>query len=221
MLFGAAESMGIKANLAVLQALQTQIDVIEKALSKHCRGNPGYRLLKTVSGIGPILATVILLETGSIERFADVGNYASYCRRVGSVHVSNGKKERRRQHKEWKSLSGLGIRRSRQFCNSLLRTGAKILSTQESQTQQHCCHQGGSTQAGARLLPHAEDWRAVLNRALLYVKLGNGRQARTWVGLRAIKIDWTSCSLPLLFVLKKMNRPTCEPQGSGTAMQKP
>jgi transposase len=67
MLFGAAESMGIKANLAVLQALQTQIDVIEKALSKHCRGNPGYRLLKTVSGIGPILAAVILLETGSIE----------------------------------------------------------------------------------------------------------------------------------------------------------
>ncbi|MFC6522815.1 transposase [Undibacterium arcticum] len=75
-----------------MQALQTQIDGIEKALSKHCRGNPGYGLLKTVSGIGPILATVILLETGSIERFADVGNYASYCRCVGSIHVSNGKK---------------------------------------------------------------------------------------------------------------------------------
>lgn len=93
MSFGAADSMGLKANLAVMQALQTQIDTIEKALSKHCRSNPGYRLLKTVSGIGPILATVILLETGSIERFADVGNYASYCRCVDSVHVSNGKKK--------------------------------------------------------------------------------------------------------------------------------
>jgi transposase len=93
MSFGAAESMGLKENLAVMQALQTQIDVVEKALSKHCRRNPGYRLLKTVSGIGPILATVILLETGSIERFADVGNYTSYCRCVGSVHVSNGKKK--------------------------------------------------------------------------------------------------------------------------------
>ncbi|MFC3109984.1 transposase [Undibacterium arcticum] len=90
---GVVESISIKANLAVLQALQTQIDGIEKALSKHCRGNPGYGLLKTVSGIGPILATVILLETGSIERFADVGNYASYCRCVGSIHVSNGKKK--------------------------------------------------------------------------------------------------------------------------------
>jgi transposase len=50
-------------------------------------------LLNTVPGIGTILATVILLETGSIERFPDVGNYASYCRSVGSIHVSNGKKK--------------------------------------------------------------------------------------------------------------------------------
>jgi transposase len=93
MALGAMESIGIKANLAVMQALQTQIDGIEKTLAAHCRGNPGYRLLNTVSGIGPVLATVILLETGSIERFADVGNYASYCRCVGSIHVSNGKKK--------------------------------------------------------------------------------------------------------------------------------
>lgn len=93
MLLGMAESMAIKANLAVLQALQIQIDGIEKALSQHCRRDPGYNLLKPVSGIGPILAAVILLETGSIDRFADVGNYASYCRCVGSTHISNGKKE--------------------------------------------------------------------------------------------------------------------------------
>jgi transposase len=93
MLLGMAESMAIKANLAVLQALQIQIDGIEKALSQHCRRDPGYHLLKTVSGIGPILAAVILLETGSIDRFADVGNYASYCRCVGSTHISNGKKK--------------------------------------------------------------------------------------------------------------------------------
>jgi transposase len=93
MTLGLVESMSLKANLAVMQALQVQIDIIEKALSKHCRSNPGYRLLMTVSGIGPILATIILLETGSIDRFADVGNYASYCRCVGSIHVSNGKKK--------------------------------------------------------------------------------------------------------------------------------
>jgi transposase len=90
---GSMETLAIKANLAVMQALQTQIDAIEKELAKHCRSNPAFALLKSVAGIGDVLATVILLETGNIERFADVGNYASYCRCVGSTHESNGKKK--------------------------------------------------------------------------------------------------------------------------------
>lgn len=69
------------------------LEVIEKELAKYCRGNAAFSLLKSVAGIGDVLATVILLETGSIERFADVGNYASYCRCVGSAHMSNGKKK--------------------------------------------------------------------------------------------------------------------------------
>lgn len=93
MLMGRAEALGIKANLAVMRALQTQIDGIEKALSLHCHARPGYRLLNTVPGIGPILASVILLETGMIDRFDDVGNYASYCRCVDSIQISNGKKK--------------------------------------------------------------------------------------------------------------------------------
>jgi hypothetical protein len=32
-----------------------------------------------------------MLETGDIKRFAHVGNYASYCRCVGSEKSSNGK----------------------------------------------------------------------------------------------------------------------------------
>jgi len=34
-----------------------------------------------------------LLETGPISRFASVGDYASYCRMVDSVRLSNGKKK--------------------------------------------------------------------------------------------------------------------------------
>lgn len=89
----AVPMMGLKANVAVMHTLQTQIDALEKVLANYCRAEPGYRLLRTVTGIGEVLATVILLETGSIERFADAGNYASYCRCVGSVHLSNGKKK--------------------------------------------------------------------------------------------------------------------------------
>lgn len=93
MKFGHMEAFAIKANLAVMQALQTQIDAIEQALAKHCRKIPAFALLKSVAGIGDVLATVILLETGNIDRFAAVGNYASYCRCVGSTHESNGKKK--------------------------------------------------------------------------------------------------------------------------------
>ncbi len=90
---GDLQTLGIKANVAVMQTLQAQIDSLEKVLAQHCRTEPGYRLLKTVDGIGEVLSTVILLETGDIARFADVGNYASYCRCVGSKHESNGKKK--------------------------------------------------------------------------------------------------------------------------------
>ena len=37
--------------------------------------------------------TIILLETGSIDRFAAAGNFASYARCVDSQHMSNGKKK--------------------------------------------------------------------------------------------------------------------------------
>jgi transposase len=90
---GQIEALGMKANVAIMQALQTQIDGIEKELAKYCRSNPAYPLLKSAAGIGDTLATVILLETGDINRFADVGNYASYCRCVSSIHLSNGKKK--------------------------------------------------------------------------------------------------------------------------------
>jgi len=90
---GEMQALGIQANVALMRSLDEQIDSLEKVLAKHCRAEAGFRLLKTVDGIGDTLATVILLETGDIERFPAVGDYASYCRCVGSQHESNGKKK--------------------------------------------------------------------------------------------------------------------------------
>jgi transposase len=39
------------------------------------------------------LATIIALETGSIDRFTAVGHFASYARCVNSQRISNGKKK--------------------------------------------------------------------------------------------------------------------------------
>jgi len=46
-----------------------------------------------VPGIGEVLATVIMLEAGPVTRFAEVGNFASYCRCVDTLRESNGKKK--------------------------------------------------------------------------------------------------------------------------------
>jgi transposase len=86
-------ALALEANRAVSQALGQQIEVLEKRLKERVSLRPEYRLLKTVPGIGETLATTIMLETGSISRFAQVGNFSSYCRCVDSARESNGKKK--------------------------------------------------------------------------------------------------------------------------------
>lgn len=51
-----------------------------------------YHLLKSIPGVGPILALVILYEIGDIGRFPQVGNFISYARLVKCAHESAGKR---------------------------------------------------------------------------------------------------------------------------------
>jgi transposase len=74
-------------------ALDEQICQIEREVLRQVRPDPTWKLLKTVWGIGPILATTIRLGTGELARFAEVGDFVSYCRCVKSERTSNGKKE--------------------------------------------------------------------------------------------------------------------------------
>ena len=85
--------LAIQSNLAVISTLSTQIDRLEKRLQERVGERPEYGLLTSVPGIGRILATIILLETGTIDRFVAVGNFASYARCVDSQRMSNGKKK--------------------------------------------------------------------------------------------------------------------------------
>ena len=85
--------LAIKTNMAVIATLLAQIEVLERRLQECVRPRAQYGFLTSVPGIGQALATVILLETGPIDRFADVGNYASYARCVDSVRTSNRKKK--------------------------------------------------------------------------------------------------------------------------------
>jgi transposase len=86
-------TLGMQANVAVIGTLNAEIAKLERRLLQGLKPRPEYALLSTVPGIGRVLAPIILLETGSIERFAAVGNYASYARCVDSVRLSNNKKK--------------------------------------------------------------------------------------------------------------------------------
>src|SRR5258707_7876928 len=58
--------LAMKANVAVIATLQSQIELLEKRLQERVKPRPQYGLLTSVPGIGQTLATVILLETGPI-----------------------------------------------------------------------------------------------------------------------------------------------------------
>jgi transposase len=86
-------ALSVKANVRVMRALQEQIELLEGELLQRVKLERAFVLLKSVPGIGPVLATVIMLEVCDIARFGSVGDFSSYCRCVRSVHESNEKKK--------------------------------------------------------------------------------------------------------------------------------
>jgi transposase len=71
--------------------LEAAVKRIEQELQRHIKPREDYQLLQSMPGVGSVLGTTIALETGTIERFASSGNYASYARCVKSEKISNGK----------------------------------------------------------------------------------------------------------------------------------
>ncbi len=86
-------ALAIKSNLSVLRCLDEQIFRLESVILKQARLKPEFKKLLTVDGIGKILGMTIMYEAGSMERFEEVGHFASYARCVGSSRWSNGKKK--------------------------------------------------------------------------------------------------------------------------------
>ncbi len=73
--------------------LTTAITKVERHILGVAGKWPTYQRLQELPGIGKILGLTIALETGDAKRFADAGNFASYCRCVKSLRTSHGKKK--------------------------------------------------------------------------------------------------------------------------------
>jgi transposase len=80
-----------QASKESIDFLTRQIRMIENFVEKKLELKESYKNLVTMPGIGKILGLTIMLETGPVDRFEKVGNYASYCRAVSSRWTSNGK----------------------------------------------------------------------------------------------------------------------------------
>jgi transposase len=81
----------LRENLQLLEAFNTLIKEAEREIELLLRENPLVKLLRTVPGLGPILAAVVALEIDRIERFLSPSKLASYAGLVPSTYASGGR----------------------------------------------------------------------------------------------------------------------------------
>lgn len=89
----AHEKLAAESHLAVLRIAAQEVERLEAAALQAVQLRPEFTILKTIKGVGPVLALTIMLETGDIRRFPSVGDYSSYCRLVKTERLSNGKRK--------------------------------------------------------------------------------------------------------------------------------
>jgi len=132
--------LSAQANISLIGFLTKKIKELETAVLGCMKVLPEFVKLKTVTGIGDILALTISLETGDIHRFPKVGNYSSYCRCVSSQRLSNEKKKGKNNRKNgnkylsWAFVEAANFARrycpyAKSFYNRKLSKTNKILAT--------------------------------------------------------------------------------------------
>ncbi len=82
-----------EANVAMVEHYNRQIDLMEQKLVSHASiiDSLDFNLLRTIPGIGEVLALTILYETIDVNRFPTVKDYISYCRLARGMEESGGK----------------------------------------------------------------------------------------------------------------------------------
>lgn len=86
-------ALSLTSMLRVVTAMSAQVGQIEKAVVAEAKLREEFELLRTARGIGQAIALTIMCEVGDIGRFPKVGNFASYCRCVRAMRLSNGKRK--------------------------------------------------------------------------------------------------------------------------------
>jgi len=80
----------IEVQLSALDQLAAHIDSVEERIRTEIALSVEVQLLRTIPGVGEILAPVIALEIGDVHRFPRAANLASYAGLVPRVFSSGG-----------------------------------------------------------------------------------------------------------------------------------
>src|SRR5919109_772677 len=85
----------IETDLAFIDFYDTRLSQLELFITRQAKGHdaPSFYLLRTVPGIGKILALTLLYEIHDIARFERVQQFVSYCRLVKCARRSAGKNQ--------------------------------------------------------------------------------------------------------------------------------
>jgi transposase len=81
----------VQTQLELLDEVESHIQSCEEEIRTVVRTTPAMELLKTLPGVGSILAVVIALEIGDIDRFPGPDRLASYSGMVPRIKSSGGK----------------------------------------------------------------------------------------------------------------------------------
>ncbi len=81
----------VKEELRLLDQVEQSIKQAERRIAEVIKENHTMQLLRTMPGVGPILAVTIALEMGEPDRFPSSGKFASYAGKVPRVISSGGR----------------------------------------------------------------------------------------------------------------------------------
>jgi hypothetical protein len=149
----------LAADLTIVTALDGQIKRLEADLVRTAKVHDPqtFHRLRTVPGIGPVLALILLYEVHDLGRFADEGRFLSYARLVSGVRESAGKKKGTGGRKIGKALE-VGLLRNDLSAHPVAAQRQGLAGTARTQARQEAgARRTGRPPGPDRLPPVAQE----------------------------------------------------------------
>lgn len=106
--------------------ISKQIVKIENTVTSRVKLRQPFLGLQTIPGFGKILSLTIMLETGALDRFAQVGNFSSYCRKVPSACNSNNVKKGKGNSKNGNKYLAWAFSKGAEFAVATIKSSEHI-----------------------------------------------------------------------------------------------